>query len=274
MSDWGFVEGAQDLESAGAVTAGSNGTSISTPGGTHTKGSWTQMIASTSIDAVGLLISGNASGSGEINCLFDIGVGAAGSEQVFVPNLQAKRMPSADGPVGPYVVFVRIPAGSRVSCRLQHDSSITLNVCAVLIAETMAGVATGEEVEVYGANTGTSKGTLVDAGAAANTKGAWTQLTASAAIDSHWLMLTTMPNSSAAGAGSHYLVDIGIGAAAAEQVVVPNIHISCATSYGPWRAGVLLPCHIPAGSRVSLRCQSTTNLAGSRELLCTLHAMG
>lgn len=274
MSDWGFVEGSADFESVGAATGSSNGTLISTPGSTHTKGSWTQLIASTALDAVGLIVSGNCSGSGEVNILVDIGVGAAGSEQVIVPNLLAKRMPSADGPVGPYVIAVRIPAGTRISARLQHDSTITLYACAVIVAEPMAGVMRGEEVAEYGAVTATSKGTLVDPGATANTKGAWAQMTASASLESHALILTAMPNSSAGGAGTHWLVDIGIGAASSEQVVVPNVHLSGMNSYGPHRAGINIPMHIPAGARVAVRCQSSATSAGTRELLCTLHASG
>lgn len=274
MSDWGFAEGSADFESIGAATGSSNGTLISTPGSTHTKGSWTQLIASTAIDAVGLVVSGNCSSSGEVNVLIDIGVGASGSEQVVVANLQAKRMPSADGPIGPYFLAVRIPAGSRVSARLQHDSTITVYLCAVTVAEPLAGIVRGEEVAEYGAVTATSKGTLVDPGATANTKGAWAQMTASASIESHALMLTAMPNSSAGGGGTHWLVDIGIGASGSEQVIVANLHLSGMNNYGPSRAGVNLPMHIPAGARVSMRCQSSTNAAGTRELLCTLHASG
>lgn len=274
MSDWGYAEGSYDTEAAGAATSTSNGTAITAPGSTNTKGAWTQLIASTAFDAVAIVVTGNVSGSGENNVLIDIGVGASSSEQVVVPDLLAKRMPSADGYVGPFVLPVRIPSGSRVSCRYQTDSSPTLNIAAVLIADVMAGMTYGEEVVVYGSVSATSKGTSVDPGGTANTKGSWVQMTSSATINSQTLMISAMPNTSSAGSGTHWLVDIGFGAAASEQVVLSNLHLSAETSYHVTRAGISLPLQIPAGVRVAMRCQSSNNIAGSRELLCALHASG
>jgi hypothetical protein len=74
-----------------AITAFSNGASAGpTPGATaNTKGSWTQLIAATTVDAIHVRLDmylQTAFAASE-SIAVDIGIGASGSEQVLIPNL-------------------------------------------------------------------------------------------------------------------------------------------------------------------------------------------
>lgn len=98
-----------------------------------------------------------------------------------------------------------------------------------------------------------SGGVNVVSNASANTKGTYTQAIASTAADGDGLRLSIYQTTASARL---YLLDVALGAAASEVVLVPNIHFRFnSTSY--WTQ-LFIPCHIPSGSRVSLRCQDAT----------------
>lgn len=83
----------------------------------------------------------------------------------------------------------------------------------------------------------------------------FTQLIASTAFDAQLVIITVSQNSVSNG-DSSTLLDIAIGAAASETVIIPNIAAgfvpagSAPTRYYPF------PLYIPAGSRLSARTQS------------------
>lgn len=103
-----------------------------------------------------------------------------------------------------------------------------------------------------GSDAGAGKATPT--GGAANTKGSWVQLFASAPFNATGLMLQVQCSTGDRAA----LVDIGIGGAGSEVVILPNIYLwaSTASAY----SGLLsayLPVQIPAGTRVAVRLQSS-----------------
>ncbi|MDZ5457003.1 hypothetical protein [Azohydromonas lata] len=85
-----------------------------------------------------------------------------------------------------------------------------------------------------------------------NTKGAWTQIVASTAFDAAALLLTL----SVGTTNGSVLVDIGIGAAGTETVLLGNLQARRISS-GNNVVQLLLPLQIPAGSRIALRYQQT-----------------
>lgn len=119
-----FFAGHSRLITMGANTADSGGVSID-PGGTaNTKGSWTEVVASTSVSLAYLyMIIGeqqNPALDEFFDWLFDIAIGASGSEKVLVNNLwhHERGLEYGDGYVhGP--LPVSIPAGSRLAVRSQ-----------------------------------------------------------------------------------------------------------------------------------------------------------
>lgn len=91
---------------------------------------------------------------------------------------------------------------------------------------------------------------------AINTKSAWTQLYSSAPFATQGVLL----NIRAADFGTKYLVDIGIGGAGSEEVIIPDLFLWMNNSTPSM--GVYIPIRIPAGVRVSARVAMST-LAGS-----------
>lgn len=98
-------------------------------------------------------------------------------------------------------------------------------------------------------------GTTVTSGAV-NTKGSYpaTPLSTSTPRDAHGLLIFNTAKSVSA---ADYLVDIAIGAAASEQIIVQNLLFAAGSSSGVLRS-YYLPVKIPAGSRLNARSQCST----------------
>ncbi len=91
----------------------------------------------------------------------------------------------------------------------------------------------------------------ISASATTNTKGAWTEIIASSAEDYDCLLFMF----AAATSNVSYLVDVGIGGAGSEVVIAADIHTSIGNNSAEWFA---IPRSIPAGTRISVRCASST----------------
>lgn len=96
-------------------------------------------------------------------------------------------------------------------------------------------------------------GTTVTAHATAHTKGAWTELITATDADAN-LLVVGYDQVGVSATDTSMLIDVGIGAAAAEVVLIANCGGGyVATDSGP-SFGV--PVRIPKGSRLSVRAQS------------------
>lgn len=118
-----------------------------------------------------------------------------------------------------------------------------------------------------------SEGTTVTASASTHTKGNYAQLISSTARDSYGITVL-VNNVGTASVNSRMLVDIAIGAAASEVVLIPNL---LAGNAAPWAnvmgGGVLyhFPVFIPSGTRISARCQALIS-ADTCAVYCWLHS--
>lgn len=97
-----------------------------------------------------------------------------------------------------------------------------------------------------------SSGVHVISSATTNTKGTWLQLIAATPYDFELLVLGTK----APGANS-FSIDIGIGGAGSEVVLIPDWMVGTGDQAAAHR--VQFPVHIPAGTRISARCQSSAS---------------
>ena len=112
----------------GANEADSGGVSVDSGETAHTKGAWSEIVASTTYPVKMLFAIPGLRNVNRVNLyqatLFDIGIGAAGSEIVVVPNIYFLNPgyslfnPPAFGPY-----MVNIPAGSRLVVRAQHATN-------------------------------------------------------------------------------------------------------------------------------------------------------
>lgn len=246
---------------ASAIQTGSTGILVASSATINTKGSWVQLIASTSYDACAVLVSLNGfPGTHTCTWLVDIGIGASGSEQVIVSNLMLQSVGAGAG-VAQVFFPLAIPAGTRISARSQStaaSNSVAVDVDLFDGAFTQMEGAAG--VDAIGVSTSTSLGTALTAGAA-NTKGSYAQLTAATSRDYiGFFGIIDLQNSTAANQDC-WLFDIAIGASGSEQVIIPNIDLSALTvsgfpaTYFPVTIP-FFPIPIPSGTRIAARTQS------------------
>jgi len=97
-------------------------------------------------------------------------------------------------------------------------------------------------------------GTNVTSSASADTKGAWVELVSAAnnLFDSSVEVCLSFNSST----NSSFLIDIGVGGAASEEVIVSNLWCNTTSVAAHSSDFVKMPIIIPAGQRVSARCQS------------------
>lgn len=113
----------------------------------------------------------------------------------------------------------------------------------------------GQRWEAAGVAGASSSGTVVTANASANTKGTYAELIAATSFDAGGILviLSRAPG----GSTAPVLCDIAIGAAASEQVLIPNLATDNSIT-GSLDPVYFFPISIPAGSRLSARSQSST----------------
>jgi hypothetical protein len=112
------------VDTYGAATADSGGTSVDPGGSSNTKGSYSQLTAATTRPHKGLLLAiGNQINGVRTGCawLLDIAIGASLSEQVIIPNLSLNADTTKDMvfPQAFSFIPITIPAGTRLAARAQ-----------------------------------------------------------------------------------------------------------------------------------------------------------
>lgn len=237
----------------GDVTAASStrGTVTATASDTaHVAGAWVEVDASLSAAADGIYIGVSApiaTNGADTSTIFDIGIGAASLETVW-----------ARIGIGYGGRHIRIPghiaAGTRVAVRIQ---SVTVSRALTVTVSFLPKLGSGFGSPVtYQADSATSRGLTLTAPGSLNVKGAWTEIVASTAAIIAALAVTPQGAGGTTMNGSGVLIDLAVGAAASEAVVVSDIYLLGSASefyvpLSPKTYGV----NIPAGSRISARYQ-------------------
>lgn len=195
--------------------------------------------------------------------LVDIAVGPGGQEHILVSNIGVN---SGTGFAAAHIPLpMTVPAGTRISARYQRsNASLTMRV-GVRGFSQGAGIGRSHCV-TYGATTATSRGTSIDPGGSANTKGSWVQLSAATTHPIRWMLLHLGNQANSARTDATYVVDIGVGAAASESVIVANLMFMIDDAYDepvPAYIGPF-PVSIPTGSRLAARAACTITDATDR----------
>lgn len=109
--------------------------------------------------------------------------------------------------------------------------------------------------ETLGANTATSRTTTVTSAAGVNTKGSWVDF-ASVTSFTYEELLAVITNNNVA---SDFTIDIGVKVSGNYYVIAEDIRsASYARRYGNENGqAIRLPLHIPAGTQLAMRCQSS-----------------
>lgn len=260
MPDFPFYGGgyAENTAGTGGVPTGN--------ASANTKGSWTDIVASTAFDAAAVMIS-VAQASNTLSHLFDVAVGASGSEVIIAGDV----LHGGHSRMGSHVMLpIPIPSGTRIAGRVQASTgSAQLQMRATLIRGGLLLPPTGGQIVTMGSLTASSFGTAVDAGAVANTYGSWAQLTAStpADITAICVRIGNQSNASPSDSALAFYLDIGVGAAASEIPVIVGLPFA-SSSNGSYGSGCefWFPISIPASTRVAARVKSNITDATDRVL--------
>jgi len=261
MGDWSLQGGNQRFKSVAY-------TSIPSAAGANTKGAWTEFVTSLDFDISGIYLF-PWSGTYAADFLFDIGIGAGGSEVVAVENLLFTWFNTSMLRIPAHIFIpIRIPAGTRVALRTQSTyvgvNSLTLS--AIFFGGPFVCPQPFSVATTFGANTADSGGTSVDPGASAGVKGSYVEFSAATPRDARALLLMTGAQRNHIRSNARWLMDISVGAAASEEIVIPDIQIGAngTINYILPAALPLFPVSIPAGSRLVVRASCDINDASDR----------
>ena len=247
-----------DYESIKAVTITGSVTS-------HTKGSWTQLVATAPFDVMGFGIFTDATSVAGTNTaiLLDIGIGASASEIVLVPDILAGSSAIArSGSGGGLALFpIYIASGTRISARLQGAvSSETADVSLLLYGGGSWQQQTFQAVDAIGVNGATSTGvSLASAGIQ--------EVIGSTAEPYKALGSIVDTNGDASMGTASEIINLFVGAAAAEialtegQLVERNASEFVALVF-PSQGFIPVEFNIPAGSRLSAESETGSNTIG------------
>lgn len=220
------------------------------------KGAWAEVKAALGDHCYGICFTDWISDVNTRDIIVDIGIGASGSEVVLINNLLMSQTAGIAYHWFNYHVPIFIPKGSRVAVRAQSTANFQ-NVAPLMkfMFQPMFNPAKYRSCETWGANTGDSGGVSIDPGGTANTKGAWSEIVASSSKRVRQLLLRFGAGQNSGLQAAAYQVDVGVGAAGSESLLVTDLRLWAHTSrqvitpsvYGP------IPVDIPAGTRVAVR---------------------
>lgn len=274
MLDFANFDVIQTIEDVGTNTSNSEGTDIAASATANSKPTtYTQLIASTAHHATGIMITGGDVTSAATDYLVDIAIGGSGLEEIIFEDLL---FCSGTGSVtinDPYYFPVPIPASTRISARMQ---STTGSETLALQAHLFSGYSPifSRSVITMGASTTDSGGTSIDSGATANAEGGFTEIVSSTAEQFKGLVVAIGNQTNSARTSYEWLMDIAIGSASNEEIIVPNLHI--------WANSVVdcvmprifhIPIQIPKGVRLSVQTQCSGTNATDRLLDVILYGI-
>jgi hypothetical protein len=226
----------------------------------HTKGSYSELIASTSANAglLVLMVQDISAASTNTATLIDIATGASGSETDIIGNLAVGGAVTTTGPTGVAVsVPLKIPSGTRISARIQSvvtgGKTATAQVFLFDVGGDYATAPTS--VDVIGGNTANSQG-ISFSGAS----GTWVQATASTSQAYRAVAIVPSTHNINIASISPQL-EIGVGGAGSEQVfgltVASYLNNEVVQSSPPYLS--LFGRNIPSGSRLAVRHNIAAN---------------
>jgi len=261
MGFFGGVTSALDWFEDASPNIISSGTAITVTANllANTKGSWTQLIASSSGNTSLIVVSAAGVGATGTNSatLLDIGTGASGSETTIIADVAVGASGTAgQGVNNAFGIPFKIPSGTRISARIQSvvAGGKTAGISAFIMDLGNYDTAP-TSVDVIGADTANSKG-ISFSGAS----GSWVEAIASTSRDYRAVCCVLSAHNSDL-AGITITWDVGIGASGSE-VAFGNGRSSTNTletlsNATPYNS--LFGRKIPAGSRLAVRHNIAAN---------------
>ena len=265
-------------ESRGEVTSGdTGGTTITAASLAHTKGPYAALGSATSFAYEGFTVYFTVVSS-NVPYLIDIGIDdGAGNNFVIAENLAFAAAKQEHNHA--LYVPVHVAAGALIEARCQCQTALspTMEVLLVGHSANPGGFPGYSRCIALGADTATSRGVNVDPGGTIHTKGAWAVLSSSCPADVAAIFGVVGFNGDVARSASQIftLVDIGIGAASSESVLLPNLYYGWGSVWDGPNDVFFQPvsAQIAAGTRIVARAQSSSNVDSDRDLDLCLYGL-
>lgn len=233
----------------------------------HTKGSWVEIDAAAANNVVGMWIASDVTigvANTDTSMLMDIGIGAAASEVAVVANIPVGAHGGSVTNISkiPFFLPIHIPTGTRIAGRIQGAVTVdvydpSINLVFGGRPGSWGGYSIAETIGVDIATSGPSTGDLAD--------NAWDEAIASTANSYRALTFhTCVPPAVTAISATSVLVDIGVGGAGSEQVLGTwRVLTSSSEIITQWEGPPFIEVEIPAGSRLAIRKNGTTDLSAA-----------
>jgi hypothetical protein len=245
------------------------------------KGAWAVIATSSQVTReISFLAFCTVNNSSNNRHAVDVGIGTAGSETVLIQDILID-CSRANQVATPYIPFwVTIPSSTRISARMSASSSAaTINSYILFGSAGFGSPNSMGSCWTYGSNSTAARGTSVDPGAVANTKGAYSVLATSSQVTRNIRAITivTGQQMNAAQTTARWQIDVSIGTSAgAEKIIFGDLPMVTNTTpdqmtpqvYGPFSV------NIPSSSRLSARACSSTTDATDRLFDMVIYGMG
>jgi hypothetical protein len=262
VGDWSQIVGSPGSGIA-AVPLTTDGITVVANAIANTMGTWVELSPSLPSASGGLILGGRTGATGTQHHV-DIGIGPIGFEVVVAERL-AVSANSANG--FELLLPLALPKEQRLAARVASTpGGGAVRLVGWAVPSTPRTPSGYGRCVTYGAVAADTGGTQVDPGGTLNSKGAWVELTSATTLPVRALLLAVrLADNNPAPASSRWLVDIGMGPAGSEQVVVPNVFQQGGTGVnsldlfnGPF------PVSVPPGTRIAARAQCSTTDATDR----------
>ena len=226
------------------------------------KGSYTEVFAALSNDTYGLMVLVHNSRTSAANrqIVLDIAIGAAGSEQVILPDLLVSNASLINGTGGVWYYFpIFVPAGTRVAARAQSNSTTACRVIVRAMQQPLepAMLRTCRHVEAIGI-TGITPTTC---NPGTTSEGSWVLL-GTTSRDLWWWQMGIQSSSATMSATlSHY--DLAVGDGTNFQIIMQDVPFATASDEQSSKPLFVMGCErfVSAGSSIYARGQSDTSFS-------------
>jgi hypothetical protein len=245
-------------DDAATLVNSTTGATVTASATTHTKGSWTQLLASSSADASLVVIGvNNFAVATDTSSLLDIGTGASGSETVLIGDIAIGGHSTLNGNLSTYVpIPMRVASGTRIAARIQSVVASRAATVRVYLIDAGDYNQAPTSVDVIGTNTATSNGTLMS-----GVSGTWVQVTASTSRAYRAVAVVPSLASNDVLSIQPLVYDLGTGASGSE-VQIGKVEMDTSNAEFLGYRPVLPPLvvkNIAIGTRLAIRHNISSN---------------
>ena len=230
------------------------GTTVTANASAHTKGSWTTLgTASGPLRRMHLMVQMVTTARYRL----DLALGTAGNEQVVVTDLYMDGTILANGAVSTFELPIACADGETIRARLASSTgSNTIRAAIAGYSLCTSSPPVVRTMAALGSFTNTDPSATVTLNGTTYT--AWTEIVASTPAELACLIVTPSSVGDTTRTSARYQIEIGIGAAAAEETIATAVMGIRAAGIAMGPRGGTIWGRIAAGHRLAYRVRSHT----------------